>query len=618
MIRFAAVLFSLLIYSTGIAKAFEIQKIEPTHWWIGMKDPSLQLMVHGKGADKCTVDLPNAGDNWKLIQTRKTANPDYLFVDLEISASASPGVYLIDFQYGKEKKVIKYELKARNSMASGASGYGKQDVLYLIMPDRFANGDLTNDFPPGSLEKPDRTKPFGRHGGDLAGIEKHLDYIQNLGVTTLWLNPILENNQPEQSYHGYSITDYYKIDSRFGGLDDYKRLIQKCHNSGLKMVQDMVANHIGSKHVWMESLPDTDWVHFAGKPYTRCNFRIETIVDPNSAKNDLKLMTDGWFDKHMPDINQKNPLLAKYLIQNTLWWIAETGIDGIRMDTWPYNDKDFISRWCDAVYKEFPQFSIVGEVWVDQPSFAAYFTQGALNQDGYKPSLGSVTDFPFYLALTKGLNEKGGWETGLQKIYTALSQDFLYKDASRNLIFPDNHDLSRLITTQGGDFRKYMQAMGIILTMRGIPQIYYGDEFALDGDAAQHPNVRLDFKGGWPDDKENYFDEKSLTGRADSAFKFLKKLLGWRKSSKSISEGRFVQYLPEDNVYVYFRIAANEKVMVLVNGNDKIGSVDLSQFAEISSSDGPARNVLTSELEKSSGTIRKVDPHGIQILEWKK
>ncbi len=618
MIRFAAVLFYLLIYSTGIAKAFEIQTIEPSHWWIGMKDPSLQLMIHGKGAGNCKVGLPNAGANWKLIQTRKTANPDYLFVDVEISASASPGVYLIDFQYGNEKKEIRYELKARNSMASGASGYGKQDVLYLIMPDRFANGDLTNDFPAGSLEKPDRSKPFGRHGGDLAGIENHLDYLQNLGVTTLWLNPILQNNQPEQSYHGYSITDYYKVDSRFGSLEDYKRLIRKCHSAGLQMVQDMVANHIGSKHAWMESLPDTDWVHFAGKPYTRCNFRIETIADPNAAQSDLNLMTDGWFDKHMPDLNQKNPLLARYLIQNSLWWIAETGIDGIRMDTWPYNDKEFISTWCASIHQEFPLFSIVGEVWVEQPSFAAYFTQGALNQDGYKPSLGSVTDFPFYFALTKGLNEKGGWETGLQRIYTALSQDFLYKDASRNLIFPDNHDLSRLITTQGGDFRKHMQAMGIVLTMRGIPQIYYGDEFALDGDAAQHPNVRLDFKGGWKGDKENYFDEKSLTGRADSAFKFLKKLLSWRKSSKSISEGRFVHYLPEDNVYVYFRIAANEKVMVLVNGNDKIGSVDLSRFAEISSSDGPARNVLTSELEKSIGTIRKVDPHGIQILEWKK
>lgn len=601
--------------------AVDIQRVEPSHWWTGMKNKELQLLFFGKRIGGCTVSLSNGGANWKLLRTHRTSNPDYLFADVEISPSALPGTYTILFldEKGKKAATVSYELKAKSAMAEGAAGYTAADVLYLIMPDRFSNGNPSNDGMPGMLEKPDRNNPSGRHGGDLQGIENHLDYLKDLGVSTLWLNPVLENNQPKYSYHGYAITDYYKTDSRFGGLEDYKRLIRKCHSKGLKMVQDMVANHIGTEHYWMKSIPDSGWIHYAGKEFTRCNFRIETIADPHAAAADRELMTDGWFDNHMADLNQRHPMLAKYLIQNTLWWIAETGIDGIRMDTWPYNDKEFMSRWCREVKAEFPAFAVVGEVWVDQPAFAAYFTGGVKNQDGYVPSLPSCTDFPFYFALIKGLSEKGSWDSGLQRIYNAVSQDFLYKDASRNLIFADNHDLSRFITTQSGDFRRFRQGMAMLLTMRGIPQLYYGGEFATSGDAAKHSDVRLDFPGGWPGDKENYFETSRLTGRADSAYKFMQALLKWRKSSKAVAEGEFIHFLPQDNVYAFLRKHKDEQVLVLVNGNEDAKSISLSRFGFGKQTDPALRDVLGSAamLNNQDSTL-EIKGRDVVILEWKK
>lgn len=610
-------IITLLLFATESLQAFELNRIEPAHWWIGMKNPRLQILFFGKEAGRCKISLKAGQKAVKLLGTSKTANPDYLFAELEIGKDAKPGNYTFLFEAGNEKKEISYPLKARSEMAAGADGYDASDVLYLLMPDRFANGNPANDSPDGYLENANRNAPSGRHGGDLQGIEQHLDHFKNLGITTLWLNPILENNQPEFSYHGYAITDYYKVDDRFGNLEDYKRLIRKCHASGLKMVQDMVANHIGTEHYWVKSLPDTGWIHYTGQPYTVCNFRIETIADPHAAAGDRKRMTDGWFDRHMADLNQKHSLLSTYLIQNTLWWIAETGIDGIRMDTWPYNDKEFMSRWCQEVLGEFPEFSLVGEIWVEQPAFTSYFTEGAKNQDGYQPSLPSCTDFPLYFALTRGLQEKGNWDSGLIRLYQTLSQDFLYKDATRNLVFASNHDLSRFITTQDGNFWKHRQALAIILTMRGIPQLYYGDEFALPGDGSQHSNVRLDFAGGWPGDSINHFQTAQLTGRADSAFRFLQNLLRWRKTSKAVTKGNFIHYLPEDNVYVYFRKAGKELVMVAVNGNPQPKTLKLDRFPELQQSKGKALEIIQNKsIDLLTGEL-KVDSQGILLLEIK-
>ena len=612
----SGLLFSVLaIFAAADALSINVQRIEPSHWWVGMKNPKLQLLLHGKNLSSCQVTIPSGETDWKLTRTQSTTNPDYLFLFFEISDKARPGLKKIQLERGKEKDVLSFELKSRSTMAKGAAGYTAEDVLYLIMPDRFSNGNTENDSPPGFMEKASRINPSGRHGGDLQGIENHLDYLNNLGISTLWLNPILENNQPEFSYHGYAITDYYKVDGRFGNLEDYKRLIRKCHQGGLKMVQDMVANHIGNQHYWMKSLPDTGWVHYAGMPYTRCNFRIETIADPNAAAADRMLMTDGWFDTHMADLNQRHPLLAQYLIQNTIWWIAESGIDGIRMDTWPYNDKDFMTRWCDEVKAEFPDFSIVGEIWVEQAPFAAYFTKGAVNQDNYKPSLPSCTDFPFYFGLTKGLNEKGSWESGLIRLYNALSQDFLYKTPGNNLIFASNHDLSRFITTQNGNYRKYLQGIGILLTMRGIPQLYYGDEFALEGDGSAHSNVRLDFKGGWAGDAESDFKTENLKGRSDSAFRFIQNLLRWRKTSKAVGKGNFVHYLPEDNVYVYFRRFENEVVMVAVNGNNQSKNLSLDRFRKDLPNHAGVRDVLENRTEDFNKKELEIPANGIRIFD---
>lgn len=602
----------------GSAQTLDIKHVEPMHWWTGMKNSHLQLLIHGDKIKSCTASIAKTETGLTLKKTIRTNSENYLFLDLEVAANAKPGIYHIRLTDGKRTKTIDYSLKLKASMAKGAAGYGPEDVLYLIMPDRFANGDPSNDNPEGALEKMAREQPYGRHGGDLAGIDKNLDYFKNLGVTTLWINPILENNQPYSSYHGYSFTDLYKVDPRFGSLDEYKKLIQKCHQNGLKMVQDMVANHIGSKHWWMEDMPTSDWVHPVGDPFNRSNFRIETVPDPNRAKSDQDKMLDGWFDVHMPDLNQRNPLLATYLIQNSLWWIAETGIDGIRMDTYPYNDKDYMTRWCDDILKEFPKFSLVGEVWVDQPSLESYFTKGAKNQDGYKAGLPTVTDFPLYFAITKGLQEKSSWDNGLQKVYTVLSQDFLYKDPSKHLVFVDNHDLSRFITTQKGDDKKFRQGIAMALTLRGVPQLYYGGEIGMAGDAVAHSNVRHDFPGGWAGDSLNLFVEQNRKGHVDSVFRFHQNLLQWRKTSEAIAKGKFTHYLPDSNVYTYFRTTELQTVMVVVNGSDKPKALNAKRFKELEGKNDPFKEVISGQSMHLSDNKLRIPANGVWVLEHRR
>jgi len=612
--------FSFLLFLIFGQQVFgqkiEIKHVEPMHWWLGMKNKNLQVLVHGDKISSCTVSIKEPGLGLKKVN--KTDNANYLFLDLEIGSSAKPGVYHISLSNGSRNTIINYELKSRSQMAKGAAGYGPEDVLYLIMPDRFSNGKPENDFVDGYNERPVRTEPFGRHGGDLVGIENHLDYVKNLGVTTLWLNPILENNQPHQSYHGYAFTDLYKVDARLGSLEDYKRLTAKCHNMGLKMVQDMVANHIGSKHWWMDDRPSKDWIHSEGDPFNRSNFRIETVADPHGAKFDRDKMLDGWFDIHMPDMNQKNPFLANYLIQNSIWWIAEIGIDGIRMDTYPYNDKDYMTRWCDEILREFPDFSLVGEVWVDQPSYEAYFTKGAKNQDGYKAGLPSVTDFPTYYAINKALTEKGNWDNGLQRIYSTLCQDFLYKDPSEHLLFLDNHDLTRFYTYQKEDFSRFKQGLGMLLTLRGVPQLYYGTELLMTGDGSFHPDVRKDFQGGWVGDVNNLFEEKNRTGKMDSAFRFCQSLLNWRKTSPAIKSGKFVHYLPENNVYTYFRTHKDQTIMVVVNGNEEEKEVNLKPFLSQISAFSMASEVVTGKNHELKSEKWTLPGKGIWIMELKR
>jgi glycosidase len=412
----------------------------------------------------------------------------------------------------------------REEGASERKGFDKTDVVYLIMPDRFANGDPSNDDMPGMLEKADRNNTDGRHGGDIKGISSHLDYIADLGVSAIWMNPLLENNNPEYSYHGYAITDFYNVDARFGTNEDYVNLVKSSHEKGLKVIMDMVFNHASIYNWLIEDLPSEDWIHQFSE-YTRSNFRGSTIMDPHASDYDREKFLTGWFDHHMADLNQKNKLFANYLIQNSVWWIEYSGIDGIRIDTQPYSCKEFVTEWSSRVFQEYPEFNVVGEAWQQKESITAYFQKDAPNRDGYNSGIPSVTDFPMYFAMSKAFNERDGWTEGLAQIYYVLAQDFLYAAPEENLIFCDNHDLDRIYSSLGKNFSKWEMAMATLMTMRGIPMIYYGTEILMTGNAGDgHGFIRKDFPGGWPDDKTDAFTKEGRSKQQNEAFSFLQNL----------------------------------------------------------------------------------------------
>jgi glycosidase len=559
--------------------AADFTHVEPPCWWTGMKRSDVQILFHNKDANISdytpSVNYPGV----TLKEITKVENPHYLFLTLSISAEAKPGK--IPFIFKSQKKTITYEysLLAKSSDKNRIQGFNSSDVLYLIMPDRFVNGDAKNDSVPGMFEGAHRNKPEARHGGDLKGISDHLDYINELGVTAIWLNPVLENNQKRSSYHGYAITDLYQVDKRFGGNEAYISFINKSHQLGLKVIQDMVMNHIGNDHWLMHDQPDKTWVHQFPE-FTRSNYQGNVISDPYQSQYDSKKMSDGWFDTTMPDVDQTNPLFAKYLIQNTLWWIEYAGIDGIRMDTQPYPDKKFMSDWARQVLDEYPSFNIVGEVWINSIPTTAYWQKGMINKDGYQSNLPTVTDFPFCFSVAQALNEPGSWDTGMRRLYTLLSQDFIYPNPNNNLTFLDNHDMTRFFLSVGKDIKKFKIGLAFLLTTRGIPQLYYGTELLMDGDGGYHPNVRKDFPGGWADDKENAFAREGRSKEQNDAFDFLRKLLNWRRGQPVIHSGKLTHYIPEDNVYVFFRQLENKNVMVVINANAQEKTINTEKFAE--------------------------------------
>jgi glycosidase len=416
------------------------------------------------------------------------------------------------------------------------------------------------------LEGTHREKPESRHGGDLKGISDHLNYIKDLGATAVWLNPVLENNQPKSSYHGYAITDLYQVDKRFGSNEDYLAFIRKSQKMGMKVIQDMVMNHLGSYHWIVKDLPEKNWLNQFPE-FTRSNYQGSVVSDPYQSAADSTLMNNGWFDTTMPDVNQTDSLVATYLIQNTLWWIEYSGIDGIRMDTYPYPDKIFMSKWVKEVMDEYPRFNVVGEVWIDNIATTAYWQKGAKNKDGYESNLPSVTDFPLCFAIPKALTEQPTWENGMRRLYNLLAADFAYPNPNGNLIFLDNHDMTRIFLSLGRDVKKLKMALTFLLTTRGIPQIYYGTELLMDGDGGYHPNVRKDFPGGWAGDKSNAFLAAGRTAEQNEVVDFIKTLSAWRKEQTVIHTGALTHYIPEDNIYVYFRHTSIKTVMVVLNGN---------------------------------------------------
>lgn len=554
-----------------------IERVDPPSWFTGMKDDALQLMVYGTEIGSYDVKTDYPGVEVKTLV--RTENPNYLFVNLNISDEAAPGTVNLTFTSGKKKLTHSYPLLARPE--GPARGLNSSDVIYLLMPDRFANGDTTNDNVAGMTEQLNRSNPGGRHGGDLKGIMNHLDYLNSLGVTGIWLNPFLENNQKRSSYHGYSTTDYYKSDPRYGSNDEFKELVAEAHKRGMKVVMDMIFNHIGSFHWWMNDLPSKDWIHQFDE-FTRTNYRASTYMDPYASESDKMLMEKGWFDVTMPDLNQSNPLVETYLIQTSLWWIAFSDLDGIRMDTHPYPQPDMMARWAKRVEDEFPGFFIVGEVWYDDPALSSYWALNKLNHDGYRSNLPSLTDLPLCFATHRAFEGKLNPTDALSKLYNLLSQDFLYPEPLRNVIFLDNHDMTRFYTQTGKSLDAYKMGLSFIMTTRGIPQLYYGSEIVMEGDKSLGDGrLRDDFPGGWPGDTKSVIAGTGLSEQEKEALDFTKQVLNWRKAKEVIHTGKLKHYIPNDGVYVYFRYNCEESVMVVINLNDKESkTVSGAKYAE--------------------------------------
>jgi glycosidase len=610
----------LIIFSLFHAADLSAQKkpdfdrVEPAFWWVDMKSTSLQILFYNKDKEITSYEPSVNYTGVTLKQVKHVENPHYLFLYLEISPAAAAGTVPVVFKSGKKSILYSYELRNKSKDANRIQGFNTSDVLYLIMPDRFSNGDIKNDSLPGMLEGVHREKGESRHGGDLKGITDHLNYIHDLGVTAIWLNPVLENNQKRSSYHGYAITDLYNVDKRFGGNTAYLDFINKSHQMGLKVIQDMVMNHIGNDHWLMHDLPEKTWIN-QWPEFTRSNYQGNVISDPYRSEYDVQKMSNGWFDTSMPDVNQQNELFAVYLIQNTLWWIEYAGIDGIRMDTEPYPDKMFMSRWAKEVIDEYPSFNIVGEVWINSIPTTAYWQKGMKNKDGFESNLPVVTDFPFCYSVSQALNEPGGWDTGMRRLYTLMSQDFIYPDPNRNLTFVDNHDMTRFFLSIGKDMNKFKMGLAFLLTTRGIPQLYYGGEILMDGDGGYHPNVRKDFPGGWSGDSRNAFTREGRSKEENEAFDFLKTLLQWRKGCSAVHRGKLTHYIPEDNIYVYFRSDENKKVMVILNANASEKALDLGRFKQNLADAKQMRNIFEpkSELLPATLTLKANAAHIFEI-----
>lgn len=595
MIKKLFCLISLVVFVGATVFAQKPERIDPPFWWTGMKDGSLQLTIYGKGIATTTPSVSYAG-----ISIRKVVNPEnpnYIFLYLAIMPEAKPGTLKITFsKNGKSVSSVNYELKARENGSAERKGFGSEDVLYLIMPDRFANGDPSNDMVANYKDTVNRKDQYARHGGDIKGIEKNIDYIKNLGITAVWFNPMDENNMESSSYHGYAITDYYKTDARIGSNADFKTLVDKFHANGIKVVKDMVFNHCGSNHWWMSDLPSKDWLN-QWPEFTNSSYRATTISDPHAAKSDIKKMASGWFVQSMPDLNQRNPQLADYLIQNSIWWVEYSGIDGIRMDTHPYPDADFMALWGQRLMLEYPNFNVVGEVWMAQPAWVSFWQANSPTARGYNSNLKTVMDFPLMFAIEKAFDEPAGWDTGLIRLYDILSQDYLYANTNDIMVFADNHDLSRLFKKQEQvDINKYKMVMTFLLTTRGIPQFYYGNEILMAADKANGDGkLRADFPGGWSTDSTNAFTPEGRNALQNEAYNFFANLAKWRKSSPALTKGSLIQFVPEENVYVYFRIHSQQTVMVVINSGNKDVDLKTNRFNEVINNTTTGFEILKKE-----------------------
>lgn len=568
-----------------------VRKVEPVNWWVGMKNPKLQLVLYGDSIGGLSVKMPR--EHLRLTTVRQVENPNYLFLDLEVDAHAAAGYYPIELYKGENKiSSFNYELKVREDL-SGAQGVRSEDLIYLIMPDRFANADTANDIVTGMREDVvNRDSMYYRHGGDIAGVINHLDYLHDLGVTAIWLTPVLTNDMPQASYHGYANTENYHVDPRLGTNETYRLLSKELHKRGMKLVHDVVPNHVGLYHWTVIDRPSTDWLH-EWTEFTQTSYRDQTIFDPYGASVDRDKMEKGWFVATMPDLNHDNELVRKYITQSHIWWIEYAGVDGFRIDTYPYNDLAFMAEWTEAIRLEYPDFSFFGETWVHSVPNQAYFLGGQHVGQPIDTFLEGVTDFQLNYAIKDALTYE---KNGANRLYEVLGSDYQYPQPLSNVIFLDNHDKDRFFSVVGEDLEKYKSAFAWLLTYRGIPQMYYGAEVLMKNFNAPDGLLREDFKGGFLGDEVNKFESSGRTEAEEAMFQHIRTLANYRKQNTVLHNGMTKHYVPEHNVYVYFRYNAEQSVAVFMNCSDEQVELPLARYGESFGKADHMRNILTGEM----------------------
>ncbi|MFL9484939.1 glycoside hydrolase family 13 protein [Chitinophagaceae bacterium LWZ2-11] len=601
MVKKSFIVLSLL-FTIRYSLLAQYAEIYPSNWWVGMKWNKVQLLIHGSydafSKEQVKINYPGV----KVEKITQPENGKYLIVDVTIAPTAKPGNVAIEFVNSGKTNSVKWPLKARRpgNGTAYAQGVRSQDFIYFLMPDRFSNGDNKNDQIEGMRDQTlNRDSIYYRHGGDLQGVINHLDYLQSLGVTTLWMTPIIENDENFRTEHGYSFTNHYKIDPRYGSPEMYKKLSDELHKRGMKLIQDAVYNHVGSKNVQFLDQPMKDWFHQWPK-YTQTSFKDQPLMDPYASAHDKKITSDGWFTPSMPDLNQSNPYVANFLIQHALWSVEEFGVDGWRIDTYIYNDLPFMNKCNKALEDEYPRITMFGETWVHGTANQAFFARNNI-ETPFKSNLIGVTDFQMlFYGIQPAMNEKFGWTEGVNKLYNTTANDFLYKDPMNNVLFLDNHDMTRFFSTVNEDVEKQKAGIAWLLTERGIPQMYYGTEVIMKGVSNPDGWVRLDFPGGWEGDQKNAFTKQGLTDQEINVQDWTKALGKFRKNSSAIKTGKMMQYLPDDGLYVYFRYDNNQTVMCVMNTNEKEKVIDFSKYAERTNGFSKATDV-TNKTDYTTG-----------------
>ena len=613
------ILLALSLFSLTASANIKVNRIDPTNWYVGLQDPTLQLMVYGDGIGKANVTTNYPGV--KITSVERLESPNYLLIYLDLTNAKAGNVPLV-FAQGKQNTTVNYELKKRDMPGDQRMGFSNADVLYMFMPDRFASsGQKQHPMPGLNAYSVDRSQPSLRHGGDLEGIRKHLDYFNELGVTALWFTPVLENNTPDNNnqstYHGYATTDYYRVDPRFGTNQEYRNLVDEAHNKGLKVVMDMIFNHCGITHPWIKDMPSRNWFNRSDykSNYLQTSYKLTPVLDPYASEVDMDETVEGWFVPSMPDLNQRNPHVLQYLIQNSIWWIETVGIDGIRMDTYPYADREAMAQWMARLNKEYPNFNTVGETWVTEPAYTAAWQKDS-KLSNINSNLKSVMDFAFFDRINQAKNEEtDGWWNGLNRVYNGLCYDYLYPNPASVMAFIENHDTDRFLGN-GNDTLALKQALALLLTMNRIPQLYYGTEVLMNGTKEKTDgNVRKDFPGGFAGDKHNAFTVEGRTKAQNEMFTWLSQLLHWRKGNEVITKGKQTHFIPFNGIYVLARTLDKRHVLTIANGTSKSAIMPVARYTEVIGDADEVRDVLTGRTISLLEDLQ-LGPRETLVVEW--